>query len=188
MPWSRLKSLVESRQAPSLGRRVTVHQARYRHAHEEVGRVWVAVDGQEVASFATHMGWARVQPLVNSLMDERGAWGTAEAYAEATAEVEARLRGAGEFSDNAALGELEAYLSLTVEDALGSPSPLLRGLAMLDSRLGKRRLLALALPLDEHPLVRAMFELRCAADGIRHPLLSSAVREFGRKRVGDAQR
>lgn len=108
MPWSRLKSLVESRQAPSLGRRVTIHQARYRYAQEEVGRVWVAIDGQEVAAFATHMGWARVRTLTDAL-------------------------------------------------------------AVLDGRLGKRRLRALALPSDEHPLVRAMFTLRCDVEGIRHP-------------------
>jgi hypothetical protein len=70
MPWSRLKSLVESRLAPSLDGRVTLHQARYRHAREEVGRVWVAVDGREVASFATHMGWARVWQLADALNAE----------------------------------------------------------------------------------------------------------------------
>src|SRR5690242_11335537 len=140
MPWSRLKSLVESRQASALGGRVTLHQARYRHAQEEVGRVWLAVDGEEVAAFATHMGWARVRPRADARMDERDAWGTAAAYAEATAEVAAQLRAAGEFSDTAALRDLEAYLSQTVEAALASPSPLIRALAMLDSRLGKRRL------------------------------------------------
>src|SRR5215218_4823736 len=107
MPWSRLKSLVESRQAPSLSDRVTLHQARYRHAQAEVGRVWLAVDGREVAAFATHMGWARVRPLADAIMDERDAWGTAAAYAEAEAEATARLRAAGEFSDDAALRDLE---------------------------------------------------------------------------------
>jgi hypothetical protein len=32
IPWSRLKSLVELRLAPSLAGRGTLHQARYRHA------------------------------------------------------------------------------------------------------------------------------------------------------------
>src|SRR4051812_4133155 len=89
MPWSRLKSLVESRQASALSGRVTLHQARYRHAQKEVGRVWVAVDGEEVAAFATHMGHARVRPLADSLMDERNAWGTDAAYAGATSEAKA---------------------------------------------------------------------------------------------------
>lgn len=169
MPWSRLKSLVESRLAPSLDGRVTLHQARYRHARKEVGRVWVAIDGEEVAAFATHMGWTRVRPLADALMDERRAWGTEAAYAAATADAEAQLRAAGEFSDDAALSDLEGYLSQTVESALTAPSPLTRALAMLDSRLGKRRLRALTLAPDEHPLVRIMFTLRCDTEGVRPP-------------------
>ena len=173
MPWSRLKSLVESRQAPSLGDRVALHQARYRHAQKEVGRIWIAVDGKEVAAFATHMGWAKVRPLADSLMDARDAWGTTAAYAEATADAESQLRAAGEFSDTKALVDLEGYLSQTVEDALASPSPLVRALAMLDARLGKRRLRALELPPTEHPLVRCMYTLRCAAEGV--PVSAAAV-------------
>jgi hypothetical protein len=169
MQWSRLKSLVEARQAPSLRGRVTLHQARYRHAQEEVGRVWLAVDGREAAAFATHMGWARVRPLTDALMDERGAWGSPEAYAQASAEVEAGLRAAGEFSDAAALADLEAYLSLSAEDALAAVSPLVRALAVLDARVGKRRLRALAQAPDAHPLVRRMHEFRCEAEGIRLP-------------------
>ncbi len=103
MPWSRLKSLIESRFAPSLRGHVALHQARYRHTNEEVGRVWIAVDGQEVAAFTTPMGWARARPLADALMDERHGWGTAEAYASARADAEARLLAAGEFSDITAL-------------------------------------------------------------------------------------
>ena len=166
MQWSRLKSLVESRQAAALGGRVTLHQARYRRTQEEVGRVWLAVDGREVASFTTHMGWRRVRPLADQLMDERDAWGTQAAYTAAASDAADRLRAAGEFSDAAALADLEAYVSLTVEDALASPSPLVRGLAMIDGRLGKRRLRTLALPADEHPMVRTLYALRCEVEGL----------------------
>jgi len=169
MQWSRLKSLVESRHASSLGRRVTLHQARYRHAREEVGRVWIAIDGREVAAFATHMGWARVRPATDRLMDERGAWGSSEAYAQASAEVEAGLWAAGQFSDAVALDDLETYLSLSVEAALTAASPLIRALAMLDARLGKGRLRALAPTPEEHALVRTLYALRCDVEGVRVP-------------------
>jgi hypothetical protein len=169
MRWSRLKSLLESRQAESVRGRVTLHQARYRHAQEEVGRVWVAIDAREVAAFATHMGWARVQSAAERLMDERGAWGSPEAYSEACAEAETSLRATGEFSDAVALEDLEASLSLPVETALTAASPLVRALALLDARIGKRRLLRMAGPPDPHPLVRSMHALRCEAEGIRLP-------------------
>ena len=55
-------------------------------------------------------------------------------------------------------------LSLPIEVALKHRSPLIRGLAALDRRCGKRRLLAL-MQSEEHPFVQAMRELRCNAEG-----------------------
>ncbi|MGV3708593.1 MAG: SF0329 family protein [Gemmatimonas sp.] len=166
MPWSRLRSLIESRFAPTLHGHVTVHQARYRYTHEDVGRVWIAVDGQEVAAFSTHWDWARGRALVEAIMDERQSWGTMAAHTSACAEAEAQLLAEGEFSDLRALDALEAYLSLTVETALASPNPLQRALAMLDRRLGKRRLRTLTHPADEHALVKELYALRCRFDRI----------------------
>lgn len=49
---------------------------------------------------------------------------------------------------------------------LRSENGIVRGLAMLDGRLGKRRLRALVLPPNELPLVRTLYALRCEAEGI----------------------
>lgn len=51
------------------------------------------------------------------------------------------------------------------------PDPVIRALAVLDARYGKRRLTAFD-PVDEHPLVRRLFYLRCEAEGIA-PINSS---------------
>ena len=166
MQWSKLKSLVEARFAPTLTGRVSLHQARYRYTREEVGRVWLMVDGGDVASFATGSAWKRVQPEADRLMDEREAWGSTAAYTAAIREAEASVRAAGVYDDAGALDELERYLSLPVNEVLRSPSPLLRALAVLDARVGKRRLKGLAVAPDEHPLVRALLTLRCEAEGI----------------------
>lgn len=50
MRWSKLNQLVEDRMADSLQRRVEVHNARYRHAHDGEGRGWITVDKREVAN------------------------------------------------------------------------------------------------------------------------------------------
>ncbi|WP_337170189.1 hypothetical protein [Gemmatimonas aurantiaca] len=78
----------------------------------------------------------------------------AEAYHQAYAEAAAEARGAGVYDD---------------ADALASSSPLFRALAVLDARVGKRRLRQLAATPDEHPLVRRLRVLRCEAEGIRLP-------------------
>jgi len=49
--------------------------------------------------------------------------------------------------------------------SLCSTNPLIKSLAMLDSRTGKRRLEKLDL-LAEHPMVHFFFKLRCEAEGI----------------------
>jgi hypothetical protein len=167
MQWSKLRSLVESRFAPSLGRRVSLHQARYRYTREEVGRVWIAIDGRDAASFATRSPDARVTAEAERLLDERDAWGSVAAYDQAADEAGQAVRAAGVYSDADALAELEAYLSLPVEEALASASPLLRALALLDARVGKRRLRALAAAPDAHPLVQTVLALRCDAEGLR---------------------
>jgi hypothetical protein len=166
MRWSKLKSLIEDRFAPSLMRRVALHQARYRHTNEEVGRVTLTVDGHEVAAFATHMGWQQVRPLADQLMDVRDGWGSPAAYAQATSDVERQLRAEGVLSDAIALEDLEAYLSMSIDVALSAESPLVRALAVLDRRLGKRRLRVLRFADGEIALVRSLYALRCEAEGI----------------------
>jgi hypothetical protein len=100
-------------------------------------------------------------------MDERAAWGSPAAYEQAVADAADAARQAGIYGDEDVLSELEAYLSLPVDAALASDSPLLRALAVLDARVGKRRLRELASAPEEHPLVGALLRLRCAAEGIR---------------------
>jgi hypothetical protein len=167
MQWSRLRSTLEARFAPALQGRVRLHQARYRHAHEELGRVWVAVDGEERAAFATGARWRHVREAADRLMDEREAWGSPAAYEQAVADAAEAARQTGVHGDEDVLHELEAYLSLPIDAALASESPLLRALAVLDARVGKRRLRVLAAAPDEHPLVVALLRLRCDAEGIR---------------------
>jgi hypothetical protein len=109
-----------------------LHQARYRYTREEVGRVWVALDGRELMSFDASRAAAAPASAAN---------------------------------DDSVLSDLEGYLSLTIEDALASPNPLLRALAMCDRRVGKRRLRSFEMR-DEHPLVRELFAARCACERI----------------------
>ena len=166
MQWSRLRSTLEARIAPSLRGRVTLHQARYRHAREEVGRVWLAVDGKELAAFPTGGRWRAVRIEAERLLRERDATSPA-AWEAAVAEAAASIREEGGSGDPDALDELEALLSMPVDAALASDSPLVQALAVLDGRVGKRRLQALLDPPPAHPAVRALLELRCDAEGVR---------------------
>ena len=171
MKWSKLKFLVEDRLAPVLRGRVALHQGRYRYTREEVGRVWVTIDGREVASFDTSRYVARRHEVSAGIREANGLrpYGDAgghAAYLEADAQAEDVLRRAGEYDDYHALADLEAYLSMAIEDALASPSPLLRALAVADGRVGKRRLRVLAASRNEHPIVQTFLTARCAGEEI----------------------
>ena len=126
MRWSQLKTQIEALRAAALKRRVGLHQARYRYTLEEVGRIWLTIDGREVASFDASR----------------------------------------ESGDGQALADLKRYLALSIEDALISDRPLVRALAVIDRRAGKRRLRRLEIGPEEHPLVRELYQLRCEAEGI----------------------
>ena len=60
------------------------------------------------------------------------------------------------------------------EECFGA-SPIVRGLAVLDRRCGKRRLATID-AAAEHPFVQGMFELRCAAEGIKSRIEARAER------------
>jgi hypothetical protein len=126
-----------------------------------VGRIWVTLDGRELISFDTSTYLVRRATLARKLASGPDQ----DPHAADAAAVE-ELRRAGEYDDYSALVDLETYLSLSIEDALASPSPLHRALAVIDGRIGKRRLRKLAPMTDEHPLVRELFAARCAAEGV----------------------
>lgn len=57
------------------------------------------------------------------------------------------------------------YLALAATAAVRSPDPVVRALAMIDRRVGKRTLTSHELDGEPHPLVRRFRELRCLAEG-----------------------
>jgi hypothetical protein len=56
------------------------------------------------------------------------------------------------------------YPLLAINEALSSENPIIRGLAMVDKRFGKRSLREIKLDKDEHEFVKLMFNLRCETE------------------------
>jgi hypothetical protein len=168
--WSKLRKQLDCLRAPTLADRIGLHQARYRYSKEELGRLWITLDGREIASFDTAPYARRREELSAQLFKIRrdelgGAAPGHAAFLEADRRAEELLRQDGRYDDYRAKADLESYLSMSLDEALVSPSPLHRGLAMIDRRLGKRRLQALG-PSVQHPLVRALYNVRCEAEGL----------------------
>jgi len=72
----------------------------------------------------------------------------------------------GIFEENEFRNSLKEYLHLSIDDALGSDNIIVRALALVDRRVGKRKLHKIKMLGDEHEFIKFMYKLRCQADGI----------------------
>ena len=171
MRWSQLRKQIEDRFAPSLGSRIALHTAHYRHAHDSDGRAWIELDGEEVATMCYFQAGHARRDLAEELRvannpTNSGRAGTPAWIYDAAI---AATRRAGVLSQQDFYALLHEYLRTSVASSLASDNPIARALAVVDSRVGKRRLRELALRQDEHPLVRLFLEIRCEAEGISIP-------------------
>jgi hypothetical protein len=178
--WSKLKQTLEGRLAPSLAGRLEYHAAAYHYAHDEDGRVWLTLDKRELASLCDFPRWGRHEELERQVLEANGldyrdcelAAGARKAADEEAVKLRHReaVYGRWEFYEAA-----HQYLGLSVEDALRSDNGLVLALAVLDRRLGKRRLRGLRLSASENDLVRTLLDVRLRAEGMEPP--AAAVRD-----------
>lgn len=161
MRWSAARSRFEALLAPAVAGHVRLYATRYRGAHDFEGRGWITWDGEQIASFETLPYLVRIDGLAYELKNIGQTVDEAWDRALATANREGRFA-LWQFID-----AVETYPSLAVDDAVSSQDAIIRSLAMLDRRLGKRRLSGLVLPRDEQQFVRRLHALRCAAEGVR---------------------
>lgn len=161
MQWSKLKSQVEGLFAESVQGRVRLHSTKYRRMHDQEGRAWITLDGEEILNMPHLFKWlherrTRAEELAGPDNDS-SFW---EDQAASQLQQES-------FFQQGDLGTaMFAYLHLSIDDILASENPLIRAIGMLDRRVGKRRLPALAGSVN-HPLVRLLYLFRCEAEGIQ---------------------
>jgi len=165
MQWSKLKERIEERLAPSLGKRVEMRFTTYRIMQDEYGRGWITVDKHEIVEMSDH------KFLNQRAYIERGNlsfddWILAGQPAYAGPRAGTVLHQQGVYGGWEYTTALRKSLSLSLEDMLGSDNGIIRALAILDRRLGKRRLREMAFTADEIPLVRTLYALRCEAEGV----------------------
>lgn len=143
MQWSKLKKLVEERFAPSLTGRVAIFSTRYGNC--TCGRAWLTVDGEEVANFCTRAKY-RTAAGLPELVDPPPGY--------------------GEISRQDAYAACWAFVhELSIEESLADSDPLVQTLAVLDSRVGKRRLSTIETDAL-HPLAQQFLSLRLEAEGL----------------------
>ena len=133
MKWSKLKQTIESGLAIDVADRICFHSTRYRNAHDGMGRSWITVDDVEIGSMQHLSGPAASED------PDRLDNGVFTAYYLPLA--------------------MRQFLNMNIDDALCSENPLIRAIAVVDRRTGKRRIQLLD-PMEEIFPVNSMIRLR----------------------------
>lgn len=159
MRWSQLRKQLKERVAASVVDSLDFNQTHYRHSHDQEGEFWITFQKDKVFSAGSLTYLVELGKLTTAAHERGATW--AQAYDEAFPVMDA----SGLMLLEKINKDLKNSLSLTVEDMLEHGNPIIRALAVVDTRFGKRRL-ATFNAVDEHSLVQQLFELRCRAEGV----------------------
>jgi hypothetical protein len=171
MQWSKLRQLLENNLSPSLKGRVQLHSTRYRGTHDEEGRAWITVDKKDIFSMCTvnwlwkHYHLEKEIEVANN--GEQPDPGVGNRYFFMDDSSQQTLRKQGIYSQYEFYEAANTFIGLPIHDALQSENILIRALAILDKRVGKRTLSRLCDFGIADPLLRFLYHLRCDAEGIK---------------------
>lgn len=148
---------------PTLRGRVQYFATTYRESHDREGRAAILVDGVEVLK-SNYFTYARV--LWQRAQEYREEPGTdwRDAYLRAVQ----RVLEDGLFDQRDFYAAFQEFDNQRIEASLSSKNPIVRIFALLDRRVGKRRLAALEDTMErELDWVRPFYLLRVEAEGVR---------------------
>jgi hypothetical protein len=152
MRWSQLKKRVEDNFSDSLKKRIVFHTTRYSKFCSCCGRLWIEIDGSMVLDTST----------INYHYEERKIQ---EETGQSAETIRNGLNQKDCFAQHHFTEDMFDFLNYSIDEALKSKRPVIRALAMLDKRLGKRRLQVVDVS-QETALVKRFYQLRCDADRI----------------------
>ena len=166
MKWSQLKNQIEAKFADSIAGRVEVWNTRYRKSRDQEGEAWITFDKERIYSMGAYTFYreAWLETLKLRKGDRNIDWFGPEIYSQRH-EAEKTVKEKSALAPWDFTRALYEYLNLSIDAALVSDNPVIRSLAVLDKRFGKRRLIEYD-DSAEHPLVRMLYQFRCKAEGL----------------------
>jgi hypothetical protein len=162
MRWSKLKSLVEAKVARSIAPRFAIYSTAYGNC--SCGHAWITLDKTVIANFCTRAFW-NTNPTFdkskNKFVSGEVPLDIPQSVVYSYAKQEVNY---GELSRQDAYQACWEFVhDLSIEQALQSDDPLIQSLAVLDARIGKKRLMSLSAE-KMHPLAHRLWKERLAAE------------------------
>lgn len=191
--WSKLKKQLEDFICPSLKGRVEFWVTNYRKAPDQLGRAYITVDGKEVINMCTLKKEVEIYRTEQEIkerdnidfdendyeQDEMSELLRKIGYSEEMISQIARNRAINDIAEKKVeekgifaqydfFEAVKAFLNSPIEESLKSDNPIIKSLAVIDKRVGKRTLSKLKEPMkdEKSELVRYFYKLRCEAENI----------------------
>lgn len=171
--WSGIKKKLETEYlAESLRGHISYFATSYRETHDARGsRAAILYDGKEILKGNYFAFYLKADELEDDELKKRRldeCWGAPQLVDERVLEL-------GIFDNYTFYQAFEKYDDQSIEDSLQSENLLVRIFAILDRRVGKRRLRAMREQMErEGPILRQFYALRLQAEG----LSTQAVEDF----------
>ena len=158
MTWSGIKNKLENDYlCPALRGHIRYFVTRYHESHDQTGRAAIRLDGEEVLRSNYYDYRDKLWNRFNLLRDDPTDYQLA---------YESTLND-GCFDQRVFYEAFHIFDNQNIEESMNSDNPLVRILALLDRRLGKRRLLAMRSEMEkELSWVRAFYVIRMQAEGL----------------------
>ena len=161
MQWSKRKKRVESFFSKAVQNRLELRSTNYRGAHDEEGRGYITLDKKEIWSMCTLSFYS----IEYDRIDEIALKKAILPY-EAQKIAHEELASEGKFNQYTFYDSLDEYCNNSIDQSLVSDNLLIRCLAMLDQRFGKRSLGSFDLSKESEKVVE-FFRIRCECEGLQ---------------------
>lgn len=181
MKWSKTKSIIESFLCDKLKGRIKIYATVYRKFHDRPSRVWITFDHKEILSASAVSYAVKHAKLYQEIKEKENLkvipysedWNVMfnsperHELIKASEVAEEILLNEGVVDSYHLYASFMEYCSLSIDEALHSDNVIIKAYAMLDRRLGKRRLQNPDFTAgDTHPLIMRFYRIRCSVEGI----------------------
>ena len=165
LSWSAMRKVLEHENiCDSLKGRVQYFVTRYRESHDQEGRVAVRLDGNEIFKSNFYDGEIKRREAWNEINASKGR---PTDYAESGEQMELEALNKGGFERLAFYNAFYRYQNSGINDSLQSSDPVVRLFAILDKRVGRRRLHKIISEIEQQPIwLKPFYRLRLELDGV----------------------
>jgi len=157
------KILEQDNICDSLKGRIQYFATRYRESHDQQGRVAIRLDRKEIFKSCFCDWQAKRDEVVSSKAISKEQ---ANSHLDYWDKMHSETKNHGGFDQYGFYEAFHEYHNQSIEKSLASSDPVVRLFAIMDKRVGKRRLEKLLLETEQQPeWLQVFFKLRLEAEG-----------------------